>query len=92
MPRLPYNDPFSVRLRSRREQLGLSQRDLAQRMDPTFMNVDRRIKIKCPLKRSVAAISRYERGLRMPKVDRLRQLAIALKCSIDWLVGLESYK
>lgn len=83
--KLPYHDPFAQRLRARRDQLGISQKKLAAMLDPT---VDGRTEIKA-IERAVASISRYERGERMPKVDRLRQLCLALDVSADWLIGID---
>lgn len=60
------------RIRKRREMLGLSQQALAERT---------RI--------AQTLISRIERGVnKNPGVDVLKRLAIALRCSIDWLVEL----
>lgn len=60
------------RIKQRREQLGLSQQQLA---DITRMRQN--------------IISRLEHGdTPNPGADVLKRLALALRCSIDWLVGL----
>ena len=60
------------RIEKRRKQLGLTQEDLAS-----------------ALKMRQAAISRLEHdGVPNPGAEMLKRLALALHCSIDWLVGL----
>ena len=60
------------RVRRRREYLGLSQRDIA-----TLTAMPQTI------------ISRIERGAnKNPGADVLKRLAIALRCSIDWLLEM----
>ena len=64
--------PIGERIKQRRGQLGLSQTQLA---DMTKMRQN--------------IISRLEHGdTPNPGADVLKRLAIALRCSIDWLVGL----
>jgi len=70
--KLPYVDPFAVRLKARREQLDLTQKQLAGMMGIA----DKRF------------IYRYEHGLRQPKVSRIRELCVALNVDADWLLGL----
>ena len=38
---------------------------------------------------SQSAISRYEKGINIPTVDRLFELAKLYGCSMDWLCGLK---
>lgn len=64
--------PLSTRIKQRREALGLTQKQLA---DMTRMRQN--------------VISRLEHGdTPNPGADVLKRLALALRCSIDWLVGL----
>lgn len=63
---------LGTRVRHRREHLRMSQQDLAARTG-----------IQQTL------ISRIERGVNAnPHADVLKRLAVALQCSIDYLVGL----
>jgi transcriptional regulator with XRE-family HTH domain len=64
---------FGERLRRRRMALGLNQQQLAERLGW-----------------QAATISRYERGRYHSNMnfDRLRQLALALATSTDYLLGL----
>lgn len=60
------------RIRQRREQLGMTQQQLAEVMQMRQ-----------------TAISRLEHGgVPNPTAAVLKRLALALRCSIDWLVGL----
>lgn len=60
------------RIRHRREQLGMTQQQLADHLHIRQ-----------------AAISRLEHGgVKNPTVPLLKRLALALRCSIDYLVGL----
>jgi transcriptional regulator with XRE-family HTH domain len=60
------------RVRRRREELGMSQQDLAE---------------KTGILQTL--ISRLERGVNTnPHTDVLLRLARALRCSVDWLIGL----
>ena len=43
-----------------------------------------------PLGVEPAAVGHYLTGLRKPKPDQLRKLAITLQCSLDWLFGLKA--
>jgi len=64
--------PLGERIRQRREQLGLSQRQLAE-MTKMRQNMISRLE---------------HGDTPNPGADVLRRLARALTCSIDWLVGL----
>ena len=60
------------RVRQQRQRLGMSQQDLAE---------------KTLIQQTL--ISRIERGTNTnPHADVLKRLALALRCSIDYLVGL----
>lgn len=60
------------RVRRRRDSLGLTQHDLAE-----LTHIPQTL------------ISRIERGVnKNPGADVLKRLALNLRCSIDWLVGL----
>lgn len=60
------------RIQQRRKQLGLTQEDLAQ-----------------ALRMRQTAISRLEHdGVPNPGAEILKGLALALRCSTDWLLGL----
>jgi transcriptional regulator with XRE-family HTH domain len=60
------------RIKYRREQLAMTQKQLAERTR---------------MKQNI--ISRLEHGdTPNPGADVLKRLALALRCSIDWLVGL----
>jgi len=64
--------PLAERIKQRREQLGLTQKQLAE-MTGMKQNI----------------ISRLEHGdTPNPGANVLKRLALALRCSIDWLVGL----
>jgi transcriptional regulator with XRE-family HTH domain len=65
---------FGAKLRAARTAAGLSQHELAIAASAS----------------SLIEISRYERGLHMPKPDRLAALAAALNVSVEQLVGVES--
>lgn len=65
---------LAKRLRERRESLGLSQDELADLM--RNQNATR------------AQISHYECNRRTPAAAAIKDLAKALKCSSDWLLGL----
>ena len=67
---------LAKRLKQRREGLGLSQAELAARMN----NV----------KSTPLQISHYEAERRMPSAESLIHLADALECSVDWLLGRTS--
>ena len=63
---------FGERMKHRREQLGLTQQELANAMQMRQ-----------------TAISRLEHdGVPNPGAEVLRRLARALRCSVDWLIGL----
>ena len=63
---------FGARIRHRREQLGMTQQELADAMQMRQ-----------------TAISRLEHnGVPNPGADVLKRLARALRCSVDWLIGL----
>jgi len=63
---------FAERLTKRRTQLGMSQSELARQTDIPQ-----------------GLISRMEHGLvKEPGLTVLKNLALALRVSIDWLVGL----
>ena len=63
---------IGARVRVRRERLGLSQRELADRLGMP-----------------ATLLSRLERGgIPNPGAEVLKRLALALHCSIDWLVEL----
>lgn len=61
------------RIKSRREAIGLSQPELAERMGG---------------KSSRAEVSQYENGWKQPSAAKLVALSKALRCSTDWLLGL----
>ena len=61
------------RIRKRREALGLTQKDLAD-------------KVFC----TAQAVSRWEVGATLPSIATLGFLAIALKTSSDYILGLVS--
>lgn len=64
--------PLAERIKQRREQLGMTQQELAE---------------KTRMRQNI--ISRLEHGdTPNPGADVLKRLALALRCSIDWLVGL----
>lgn len=64
--------PIGDRVKQRRETLGLSQRDVA-----AHTRIPQTI------------ISRIERGvIKSPGADVLKRLAIALRCSTDWLLEM----
>jgi len=63
---------LSQRVRQRRGYLGMSQKDLAQQ-----------------LQMAQTIVSRIERGENTnPGAEVLKRLAIALRCSIDWLLEM----
>lgn len=63
---------LSQRIRQRRAYLGMSQKDLAQQ-----------------LQMAQTIVSRIERGENTnPGAEVLKRLAIALRCSIDWLLEM----
>lgn len=62
--------PTRDRIRDRREQLNLTQRELADRLNRWFPTWDWSI------------ISKIERGVRTLKADELPYIAIALECSV----------
>ena len=64
---------FGSRLRQARKAMGLSQRELAERVGFKTFN----------------AIAQYERGIRDPSLPTLFRLATELKCSADWLLNLK---
>ena len=70
---MEYLKGFGERMRARREELGMSQLDLA-------------LKIGYKTKQAISKIEQGERGL---KVDKMNQLADALGVSIDYLMGTE---
>ena len=39
---------------------------------------------------SPVAISRWERGIRLPNIENLKQLAVVFNVTTDYLVGLEN--
>jgi transcriptional regulator with XRE-family HTH domain len=65
---------LAERLKARREALGLSQAKLGQRLNPPMSDVQ---------------VSNYETGRRSPDSHALRDLAVALECSADHLLGLK---
>ncbi len=67
---------LAKRLKERREALGLSQADLAERMKSPHA--------------SRAQLSHYESDRRTPSLGVLRDLCKALKCSADWLLGMHN--
>jgi transcriptional regulator with XRE-family HTH domain len=67
------------RLRSRREALGLSQGDLAERITA------QRRKRQKPVNR--ISMSLFENDKRIPSAASLVELADALQCSVDYLLG-----
>ncbi len=71
---------FSARLKQRREDLGLTQPALAHQLG----------KDEQGRKWKTSRISNYEQGTTEPDLPALCQIAIALKTSIDSLVGLRS--
>jgi len=64
---------IAERVRERRDALGLSQDEVAQRLGP---------------KASRVQVSHYECQRRTPTAAVVRALAVALRCSADWLLGL----
>lgn len=64
---------MAERMKARREALGLSQAKLGQRLKPPMSDVQ---------------VSNYETGRRSPDAHALRDLAVALECSSDHLLGL----
>lgn len=69
---------LAKRLRERREALSLSREALAERM---------RAKAKAE-HASAVQISHYECDRRTPSAAALRDIAKALRCSADWLLGI----
>lgn len=65
---------FGQRLANRRKELGLSQTQVAR-------------KIQTP----PTAISHWECGRRLPSMERLTDLCVALRCSSDQLLGLPRF-
>lgn len=63
------------RIKARREQLKLSQPDLAMAMGG---------------KASRTEVSQYENGWKQPSAAKLIDLSRALRCSVDYLLGLSS--
>lgn len=63
------------RMKARREQLGLTQSELGERL-----NSDKPI--------FAQAINRYEQERADPSDDMLRRISIALSVTTDWLLGL----
>lgn len=70
-----YMKKFGERVRARREELGMSQLDLA-------------LKVNLQTKQAISKIENGERGV---DVDRAEMLAAALDVSIDFLLGTEKY-
>lgn len=70
---MEYTKQFGERMRARREELGMSQLDLA-------------LKIGYNTKQ---AISKIEKGERSVKISKIELLADALDVSIDYLMGTE---
>ena len=64
---------LSVRIRQRREELGLSQEELASRMGY----------------RSKSSITKIEKGVNDIPQNKLEDFAAALETSTAWLLGLE---
>ena len=64
---------LSTRVRLRREQLGLSQQELARRMGY----------------RSRSSITKLEKGINDLPQSKLEELAIALHTTSAWLLGLD---
>ena len=65
---------LSVRIRQRREELGLSQEELASRMGY----------------RSKSSITKIEKGINDIPQNKLEDFAAALETSTAWLLGLEN--
>ncbi len=65
---------FAKKLKELREELGLSQHDLAKELGNQI---------------SYSAVCLWEQGKRVPKLDALILLANYFKVSIDYLAGLE---
>ena len=65
---------FAKRLKELREEKGLSQHELAKKLGDEISN---------------SAVSLWELGKRIPKLDALIILAKFFKVSIDYLAGLE---
>lgn len=68
-----YMKGFGERVRARREELGMSQLDLA-------------LKVNFRTKQAISKIENGERGV---KLDRVEMLADALDVSVDYLMGEE---
>lgn len=66
--------PVHVRIRQRREGLGLTQNDLAKRLRTLGVRVD------------IASISRLENGHRDLRTSELTMYARALECRVSDLV------
>ena len=64
---------LAERIKARREALDLTQSEVGKRMKPAISDVQ---------------VSNYESGRRSPSAKSLRDLALALECSADYLLGL----
>lgn len=66
-------DVFASRLRQARKKAGLTQLQLANLVGL----------------KTQAALMQYERGRVSPSLETLRQMAIILNVSLDWLLGMD---
>lgn len=63
---------FGLRMRQLRQDRGLSQVALAQRLGV-----------------SKETVYRYESNIQTPSLERVKQLAVILRTSVDYLLGLD---
>lgn len=80
--KMPFATALGRRIAMSRRDLGLSQEDLAERVNEADPQL--------PLKATQTVISRWEIGRRIPSAESLTALARSLKVSTDYLLGLAS--